>query len=218
MSLIDVTAMEQAEGSTLELYRRMSDNLGYLPNYAGIFGHRPELMAPINALGAVIRSPLPERLHALVNLAAARASNSSYCSLAFARRLLRKHMDQAELLQVLSNPEQSPLSDSERAAMALATQVARDSSRVEQAHIQRMRDTGFDDTAIFDVVVAAAWRGFFARIPDALGALPDRALGELEPGLLARLLVGRPLDDRDDIQQISAKSPQDLQVCGGDAG
>lgn len=207
MSMIEVTAAEQATGSTLELYRRLSDNLGYLPNYAGIFGHRPELMAPIDALGAAARSPLPERLHALVNLAAARASNSSYCSLAFAQRLMRRHLTQKELLQVLTEPAQSPLSDRERAAMALAGQVARDASQVGQEHIRRMRDAGFDDRAIFDVVVAAAWRCFFSRIPEALGAMPDRALGRMAPELLALLLVGRPLEDGREQERAGAEPP-----------
>ena len=69
-----------------------------------------------------------------------------------------------------------------------------------------MRAEGFSDTEIFDVVAAAAWRCFFAKIPDALGALPDKALGELEPELLDLLLVGRPLEQENDIQQDSATS------------
>ena len=102
----------------------------------------------------------------------------------------------------------APISDGEKAAMALAEQVARDSSQVEQAHIERLREAGFSDTDIFDVVAAAAWRCFFAKIPDALGALPDRALGQLEPGLLSLLLVGRPLEQAPDMQYGAATVAQ----------
>ena len=206
MSLIETTAFEDATDCTRQLYRRLSNGPGYLPNYGRIFGHRPELMVPLSAMQESIRSPLPERTYALVTLAAARTINSSYCSLAFAQRLLRRHMSQADLVLVLTGSPDAPVSDGERAAMALAEQVARDSSRVEQAHVERMRAEGFSDTEIFDVVAAAAWRCFFAKIPDALGALPDKALGELEPELLDLLLVGRPLEQENDIQQDSATS------------
>jgi uncharacterized peroxidase-related enzyme len=207
MSLIHTTALEDATGRTRQLYRRLRNDSGYLPNYARIFGHRPALMTPLVALQDSIRSPLSERLYALVTLAAARATGSSYCSLAFARRLLR-HMSQADLVQVLTAPAEAPITDGERTAMALAEQVARDASGVGQAHIASMRAAGFSDTDIFDVVVAAAWRCFFARIPDALGALPDRALGQLDPTLLELLLVGRPLETAGDPQHSVAQPAQ----------
>ena len=212
MSLIDTTSFEEATDCTRQLYRRLSNGPGYLPNYGRIFGHRPELMVPLAAMQESIRSPLPERLYALVTLAAARAIHSSYCSLAFAQRLLRRHMSQADLVKVLTAAQDAPISDGERAAMALAEQVARDSSRVDQAHIERLRETGFSDTDIFDVVAAAAWRCFFAKIPDALGALPDRALGQLEPGLLSLLLVGRPLEQAPDMQYGAATVAQDREA------
>ena len=78
--------------------------------------------------------------------------------------------------------------------MEYASLVARDASALEQEHIDALRQHGYSDSAIFDITAAAAWRCFFARVPDALGALPDRALGELPPPLLDLLLVGREIE------------------------
>jgi alkylhydroperoxidase family enzyme len=148
-------------------------------------------MAPLAALQETLKAHMPSRLWALVSLAAAREIRSSYCSLAFARRLLKAHFSEADLLAILNGQSDAPISDSERAAMTLAAKVAWDATAVSQHDIDSMRRAGFTDAGIFDVVAAAAWRCFFAKVPDALGALPDSALTRLELPLLHCLIVGR---------------------------
>ena len=191
MSLITTTAPEHAEGQIAQLYQRLQGRMDYLPNYAGVFAHRPALMALISDLQNALRSRLESRLYALVTLAAARQINSSYCALAFAGRLINNHFTEEELIGILSDPENSAATDRERAAMALARAVAEDASQVGPAEIRRMRQCCFSDTEIFDVVAVAAWRCFFAKIPDGLGARPDRALAHFSPRLLKLLVVGR---------------------------
>lgn len=191
MSFIRTTEPHEASGAVADLYQRLRGNGDYLPNYARVFCQRPDVMEPLAELQETLKRHMTPRLWALVSLAAAREMRSSYCALAFAGRLLRNHFTQAELLAIVSGQADAPLADSERAAMALAEKVARDSSSVMQADIDRMRELGFTDAGIFDVVAAAAWRCFFARVPDALGALPDTKLTRLPLPLLQRLVVGR---------------------------
>lgn len=191
MSLIRTTPPEQASGNVAQLYKQLQGRGTYLPNYAGIFGHRPELMTHISKLQEALKEHMEPRLYSLVTLAAAREIKSSYCSLAFARRLIKNHFSENELMEIISGDTTGVLSDKERAAMRLAARVARDSSSIKQWDVDQLRKSGFSDTEIFDVVAAAAWRCFFAKVPDSLGALPDRALTRLDSGLLNLLLVGR---------------------------
>lgn len=191
MSFIQTTEPREASGAVADLYQRLQGNADYLPNYARIFCHRPEVMAPLAELQETLKRHLKPRLWALVSLAAAREIHSSYCALAFARRLLKNHFSPSELVAVVTGEADAPLEDGERAAMALAAKVARDASTVAQHDIDLLRDAGFTDAGIFDVVAAAAWRCFFAKLPDALGALPDGALARLELPLLQCLVVGR---------------------------
>lgn len=191
MSLITTTPPEQAYGNVAQLYKQLQGRGDYLPNYAGIFGHRPELMAHISNLQEALKEHMEPRLYSLVTLAAAREIKSSYCSLAFARRLINSHFSENELMSIISDDTTGVLSDKERAAMRLAARVARDSSSIKQGDVDQLRKSGFSDTEIFDVVAAAAWRCFFAKVPDSLGALPDRALTRLDSELLELLLVGR---------------------------
>lgn len=194
MSLITTTAPEHATGDVAALYQRLQGGLDYLPNYAGIFGHRPELMAPISTLQTALKQYLEPRLYSLITLAAAREINSSYCSLAFANTLVENYFSEDELIAILSGTAMDVLSEKEQAAMRIATKVARDSSLVEQADIDSLQNAGFNDREIFDLVTATAWRCFFAKIPDSLGAQPDSALGNLKTELLELLLVGRDLE------------------------
>jgi hypothetical protein len=49
-----------------------------------------------------------------------------------------------------------------------------------------------------DVVLTAAARCFFSKTLDALGAEPDSAYWNLDPGLRDALTVGRPIAARQD--------------------
>lgn len=57
-----------------------------------------------------------------------------------------------------------------------------------------MRDAGFDDGQIFAITLFVALRIAFSTVNDALGALPDRALGEAAPAPVRDAVTfGRPL-------------------------
>jgi uncharacterized peroxidase-related enzyme len=152
-------------------------------------------MAAWAELQKVIRSELDDRSFGLITLAAALAMGSSYCALAHAKKLSRRHFSTAELTNIVRDPQSSNLPAPDKAMMALAAKVAGDSSAVSQADIDAVRSAGFSDAQIFDIVAAAAARCFFARVPDALGARPDAALAGLDPGLRTLLTVGRPIEE-----------------------
>ena len=194
MYFISTTAPQTANQEVAELYRRLQGSSAYLPNYARVFSHRPALMAQIGQLMKCLMEPMEPRLWDLVNLAAARACNSSYCSLAFAHKIIARHFSEDELEAILHDLPSAPLHPGERAAMEYASLVARDASALEQHHIDALRQHGYGDSTIFDITADAAWRCFFARVPDSLGALPDRALGQLQKPLLDLLLVGRDIE------------------------
>ncbi|TDG15394.1 peroxidase [Seongchinamella unica] len=194
MCFIETISPDQATDCVEILYQRLQGSKNYLPNYARVFCHRPTLMAQIATLMEALRGTMSPRLWSLVNLAAARASHSSYCSLAFANTLIGKHFSEQELLLILRDDEQAPLTATEKAAMHYAGLVATDASRICREDVATLKACGLSDAEIFDVTAAAAWRCFFARVPDALGARADESLTRLDAALLQRLLVGRPAE------------------------
>jgi alkylhydroperoxidase family enzyme len=77
--------------------------------------------------------------------------------------------------------------------MDLAERVVDDSSSIEDADLQPLRDLGLSEADIMDVVLAAAARCFFSKTLDALGVRPDAIFSNLDPELRGALVVGRPI-------------------------
>jgi uncharacterized peroxidase-related enzyme len=194
MSFIQTISEQQAEEPVQRLYGKLKGNLNYLPNYARVYCYRPAVMEDWSTLQKTLQSTITHRRYELVVLAAARAINNSYCSLAHAKILMRKYYSENELLAIINDHAQSPLSEADHEMMRFASQVAADSSKTSQQDIDRLKALGFSDAEIFDITACAAARCFFAKISDALGVLPDHDFLQMKPALRRLLVSGRPID------------------------
>lgn len=64
-----------------------------------------------------------------------------------------------------------------------------DPSRVGAEHVQRLRDAGFSDVEIFDIVLVTAYRNFMVRISSGLGVQLDPKLEALDPAYREALMT-----------------------------
>ena len=67
----------------------------------------------------------------------------------------------------------APISEQERVMLDYVVQVTRDATRVAPAHHDRLRRVGFDDRAILQITLIAAWFNYINRVADALGVGRD---------------------------------------------
>jgi alkylhydroperoxidase family enzyme len=67
----------------------------------------------------------------------------------------------------------APLSAPDRAMLDYVVQVTRDATRIGPAYHDRMRAVGFDDRAILQITLIAAWFNYINRVADALGVGRD---------------------------------------------
>jgi uncharacterized peroxidase-related enzyme len=74
----------------------------------------------------------------------------------------------------------APISAADRAMLDYALQVTKDATGIRPEHHDRLREMGFDDKAILQITLIAAWFNYINRVADALG-------------------VGRPPGSDDDI-------------------
>ncbi len=180
---------------TAEMYRNAEDTYGYLPNMYRAFGHRPEVMESWSALLVSLRGNIEPRRYELVTLAAARELRSSYCMLAHSAVLAREGVSGEELTAIVSNAEDAPLDEQERAIMIFASKVVHDATSITQADMDALKTHALTDAEIFDIVAAAAARCFFSKTLDALGTTPDQAyVKKLGPELAEKLALGRPIE------------------------
>src|SRR6187402_2531932 len=87
MAFIDTEAPDQAQGAVREMYLRQQTAWGYVPNYAKVFCHRPQVMARWGQLLAEIKRRMDKRLFELVTFVAAHELRHSACALAHGRAL-----------------------------------------------------------------------------------------------------------------------------------
>ena len=76
----------------------------------------------------------------------------------------------AELVEALEEDyTKAPISEAERAMLDYVVQMTRDATRIGPQHHARLRDVGFDDRAILQMTLIAAWFNYINRVADALG-------------------------------------------------
>ena len=194
MAFIETTPPADASGETLAMYSRQQGKYGYVPNYAKVFCHRPDIMALWADLLAGIRSHIAPREFELATLAAAHALKNSACSLAHGTALM-KFFSLDEVIALVTDTEAAGIAPADRAIVRFARKVALDASAITQQDIDDLRGHGFDDGAIFDMAASAAARCFFAKMLDAMGVQPDSSAMAGDERFRNVMTVGRAISD-----------------------
>ena len=192
MAFIHTTPIDEATGDVREMYDRQRKSCGFVPNYAKVFSHRPEVMRRWAGLLSGITRHLEPRRFELVTLAAAQALRSSYCSLAHGKALTA-FFSEEEVQAIAADADLAPLSPAETAMMRLARKVARDATAVTAGEVAELQALGFADEEIFDIVATAAARSFFTKLLDGLGTEADVDFMDMDEALRRSLTVGRPI-------------------------
>lgn len=193
MAFINTIPAAQAQGDVLAMYRRQEDAWGYVPDYAKVFCHRPEVMERWGKMLAAIKRPVDSRRLELVTFAVAHELRHSSCSLAHGNALARIIGKEA-VIAITQGKESAVLTDTECAMMAFARRIARDASAITAAEVTALKEVhGLRDDEIFDIAAIAASRCFFTKVLDALGSEPDMPFMRLDEELRRDLTVGRPI-------------------------
>lgn len=195
MPFIDTIAPDEAHDELRAMYERQQDAWGFVPNYAKIFSHRPEVLARWGRLLAEIKRPMDKRRFELITFVAAYELRNSACALTHGKALTEFYPPET-VRAIAEDRTQEVLGEAEQAIVRFTRQVVRDASRVTSGLVGQLKKHGLSDAEIFDIAAAAAGRAFFAKLLDALGVEPDSSLLELDVSFRAPLTVGRSIDCR----------------------
>jgi uncharacterized peroxidase-related enzyme len=79
-----------------------------------------------------------------------------------------------ELVRALEEDyTRAPITKAERAMLDYVVQLTKDATRIGPADHERLRGEGFDDRAILQITLIAAWFNYINRVADALGVGRD---------------------------------------------
>jgi len=192
MAFIETIRPNESEGEVRAMFERQQQSWGFVPNYAKIFSHRPEVLARWARLLAEIRRPMEDRRFELATFAAARELKNTACAIEHGKQL--GNFIGRDAVVALGNGEApASLSECELAIAAYARKIADDAASVTQEDVDALRALGVSDAEIFDIAAAAAGRAFFTKLLDALGVQPDSAASRLEENFRGPLTVGRAI-------------------------
>lgn len=195
MAFIKTIAPEGATGDVRTMYERQQSAWGYVPNYAKVFCHRPEVLARWGRLLAEIKRPMDLRRFELVTFAAAHELRHTACALTHGKALAA-FIGEEQVLALALGDDTDQLSDAEKAIARFARKIAADASRITSGDVGVLRSHGLSDEEIFDIAATAAGRAFFTKLLDSLGVEGDAGLRQMSESLRETLTVGRPIDFR----------------------
>jgi alkylhydroperoxidase family enzyme len=193
MPFIRTIPPAEATDDVYAMYARQEDEWGYVPGYAKVFCHRPEVMARWGKLLAEVKRPVDVRRLEMATFAAAHELRHSACSLAHGSKLA-KIIGKEAVIAIATRQPCEDITEAEWAMIDFARHVARDASTIMEGEVSALRDRhGFTDGEIFDIAAIAASRSFFTKVLDALGCEPDQPFMHIEADLRGALTVGRPI-------------------------
>jgi uncharacterized peroxidase-related enzyme len=213
MAFIETIPPEAAEDAVAAMYLRQQSAWGYVPNYAKVFCHRPEVMVRWGQLLAEIKRPMDKRRFELVTFAAAHELRNTGCALAHGKAL-KAFFTEQQVLAIAEDRCDGVLSEAEQAVVAFARQIARDALRVTEDQVAALRKHGYTDAEIFDIAAAAAGRAFFTKVLDALGVEPDSPFLAFDESFRRTLTVGRPIDARECVTMRIPEPPHGSHAPG----
>jgi len=192
MAFIETISIEEATGDVKAMYERQFLHYGYVPSYAFVFCHRPEIMRRWAELQSGIKRHMDKRRFELVTFAAAHALRSTLCSLAHGKALT-EFLSAADVIAIARGEAPDALTDAEAAMLEFARKVARDASTVTAGDVERLKALGFTDAEVFDIAATAAARAFWTKVIESLGVEADAPFHAMDPELTDALIAGRPL-------------------------
>ena len=193
MPFIDTISASWVTGEAFAMYDRQQKHYGYVPNYATVFSHRPEVMRRWAELLAALKRPMDKRRFELATFAAAHALRSTLCTLAHGKALLQ-FFSKEDVIAMGRGELPATLTAAEAGLMRFARAVARDASAITAADVAELKGYGFSDAEVFDIAAVVAGRAFFTKIIESLGVAADAPLQAIDVELREALTIGRPVE------------------------
>ena len=193
MAFIECIPDSAIDADIKAMYARQESFWGFVPNYAKVFSHRPEVMGLWAQLQAGIRKHMDRRRFELVTFAAAHALRSTLCSLAHGKALTTWFSEQ-DVLAIARGEVPESVTAAEAAMLDYSRKVARDATSVTAEDVEALKRHQFSDAEIFDIAGTAAARAFWTKLLEGLGVEAEPSLRDMKGELREALVVGRPLD------------------------
>jgi len=155
MSRITIPTVEQSLAASKPLLAAVNQQLGVVPNLMKLVGTSPAALEGYLSLnGALAKGALSVGLRERIALAIAEFNACDYCL--SAHSYLATHVAKLDVAEI-NAARNAHSSDSKiNAALQFARRVASEHGRVSDSDLTTLRDAGFDDASVIEIVLNVA--------------------------------------------------------------
>jgi uncharacterized peroxidase-related enzyme len=178
MARVKLIDPDQAEGRTKEVFERVKSYYQMVPGLQKGLAHLPETTDALWTLSLTTagEGTIREELKRVFFAVTAHEVECEYCTAAHMLALLGKQWSQEECVEVVSGKPSPRLTDKENAAVNFARQVARHPASVNDAMTDTVRDAGWSDAEIVEIVAAVALMRYTSTVASALDVPLEAAM------------------------------------------
>ncbi len=155
MSRITIPTIEQSPAASRPLLDAVHKQLGIVPNLMKLVGHSPAALEGYLALnGALAKGALDMALRERIALTIAEYNGCEYC--VAAHTYLSTHVARIGTAEIDAARDATSSDARTCAALHFARRVAAEHGRIADADLTAVREAGFDDASVIEIVVNVA--------------------------------------------------------------
>lgn len=188
MAWIPWVEEEDADDALAEIYERARKTFTFVPDAVKVFSLRPSVAVPQEMLRRALLGPassLGERRADMISIVVSGMNQCSYCGIAHLGRLVeRDEFNEDDALALFRDWRALDLPEDERVMLEFAEKLNATPWGMTEQDVQRLRQVGFSDENIYDIVMLTAYRNFMNRVLAGLGVSTEHLRGRFGDALV----------------------------------
>ena len=176
MSWLPVVSEEEASPEAKRIYDYIRERWSFVPNYFLALGHDAQLLedqANLYTNAMFDERGLPRLIKEQLAIVVSGLNLSTYCLPAHLEILGRLGMDKAIGRKLALNYPSAPVEPKVMELFRFADKLTRSPGEMQQTDVDRLREAGWSDKAIFDAVLVTSLYACANRFSAGLGLIAD---------------------------------------------
>ncbi len=178
MAILKTISPAEATGKLAEIYKEIIQNLGMVPQAFQLYSASPVIFEhQMNYVKYYMtHQTLSGKLTAYTRLLISTQHTCAYCVNMNTGFLMHMGVSIEDILAAKANPENTNLDAKEKAMLLFTLKVVNNSTEVEEADLQKLRDLGWSDGEILDGSYHASAQLGFDALLNAFKVEDDRPM------------------------------------------
>lgn len=189
MPLIDYPDVAELDDGTRELLEKMSNDRNEIPSFPHMLANNPAILeaTPGQFFEVIYGGDLDPELKQLAFVVVSQENECPYCAASHGDELVNDLGVPDTHLDAIAERDYGRFTDRRRAVAEFARHGASDPKRITADHVAALREVGFNEADVIELLTVVAQAAFANTIADALNIHPSDQSRVLEQFYTTRL-------------------------------